>query len=97
MVKNIKLTQLADDTTLCLGAKNEIDIAIDIIEKFGKHSGLVLNRNKTEDLWVGKLKSCQDKIGNITWSSNPIKALGIYFGCNKTECCKLNWENKLTE
>ena len=96
-VKNIKLTQLADDTTLFLGAKNEINIALNIIENFGKHSGLVLNRNKTQGLWVGRLKLCQEKIGNITWSSHPIKALGLYFGCNKIECSKLNWENKLSE
>jgi hypothetical protein len=25
----------------------------------------------------------------------PIKALGVYFGNNKEECEKLNWENKI--
>ena len=60
IVKNIKLTQLADDTTLFLSRKEEIGIALDIIETFGKHSWLILNRNKTEGLWIGKLKSCLD-------------------------------------
>ena len=28
-------------------------------------------------------------------SEKPIKALGVYFGNNKGECEKLNWENKI--
>ena len=51
-VKQIKITQLADDTTLFFGSTLEIEIALDEIENFGKHSGLKLNRQKTEGLWV---------------------------------------------
>ena len=97
IVKIIKLTQLSDDTTLFLSRKKEIGIALYIIETLGKHSGLILNRNKTEGLWIGKLKSCLDKISGINWSHSPIKALGVYFGCNTVECNKLNWETKLNE
>jgi hypothetical protein len=97
VVKTIKLTQLADDTTLFLSSKNEIGIALKTIETFGKHSGLILNRNKTEGLWIGKLKLCLDKISDINWSNSPIKSLGVYFGCNTAQCNKLNWENKLRE
>ena len=86
IVKNIKLTQLADDTTLFLSR-----------DTFGKHSGLILNRNKTEGLWIGKLKSCLDKISGINWSHSPIKALGVYFCCNTVECNKLNWKTKLND
>jgi hypothetical protein len=28
---------------------------------------------------------------------NPVKALGIFFGHNKEECKKLNWEKKIQE
>ena len=92
---NIKLTQLADDTTIFLGAKDEIEIALESIEIFGKHSGLKLNRNKTEGLWIGKLKTCNDQIGDIHWSKEPIKALGVYFGIDKQKCLELNWGDKL--
>lgn len=64
-------------------------------EIFGIFSGLKLNRNKTEGLWIGKLKHCKDKIGGIKWTNEPVKALGIYFGHNKNECEKLNWEGKI--
>jgi hypothetical protein len=35
------------------------------IEIFGTFSGLMINRNKTEGLWIGKLKHSKDKVENI--------------------------------
>jgi hypothetical protein len=31
----------------------------------------------------------------LSGSEKPIKTLGVYFGNNKAECEKLNWENKI--
>ena len=53
-----------------------------------------MNKNKTEGIWIGKLKHSKDKIDNINFSDKPIKALGLYFGNNRKECDKLNWETK---
>ena len=50
------------------------------IEFFGTFSGLMINRNKTEGLWIGKLKHSKDKVENIKWTNKPIKSLGIYYG-----------------
>jgi hypothetical protein len=55
----------------------------------------LLNRNKTEGVWIGKLKNCKYKIAGINWTDKPIKSLGIYFGNNNEESQKLNWENKI--
>ena len=93
----IKISQLADDTTLFLGSKDEISLAMNEIEIFGSFSGLILNRNKTEGIWVGKLKHCKDNIEGIKWTEEPVKVLGIYFGHDKKYCEKLNWEKKITE
>jgi hypothetical protein len=57
-------------------------------------SGLMINRNKTEGLWIGKLRHSKDKVENIKWTNKPIKSLGIYYGHNYIECEKLNWEKK---
>ena len=95
--KYLKITQLADDTTLFLNSKTEINTALNVITNFGKHSGLELNRSKTEGMFIGNLKNCTEKIGNINWSKKPIKALGIYFGINKKECNKLNWDSKIND
>jgi len=62
---------------------------------FGRFSGLKLNRNKTEGLWIGAAKNSENKPCNINWSSGPIKALGIHFGLNHDQCTILNWDNKL--
>ena len=43
------------------------------------------------------MKNCKDKIGGIKWTQNPVNALGIFFGHNKEECQKLNWEKKIEE
>jgi hypothetical protein len=53
---NIKMCQLADDTTLFQKTKHEITIAMNIIEEFGNLSGFKLNKNKTEGIWLGRLK-----------------------------------------
>ena len=92
---SIKISQLADDTTLFCTSKEEIYIAFNEIETFGSFSGLLMNKHKTGGIWVGKLKHSKDKIEGIKWYEKPIKTLGIYFGNNKEGCEKLNWENKI--
>ena len=94
---SIKISQLADDTTLFLSSKHEISLALNEIEIFGSLSGLILNRDKTIGMWIGKLKHCKDKIEGIKWEDKPIKALGMYFGHDKEECNKLNWEAKIEQ
>ena len=94
---SIKISQLADDTTLLCSSKQEVEFAMNEIEIFGSFSGLKLNRNKTEGIWVGKLKSCKDKVAGISWTINPVKALGVYFGYCREECEKLNWENRINK
>ena len=87
---NLKICQLADDTTLFLQSRKDISLALSIIETFGSLSGLKLNRNKTEGIWLGRLKSSKDKYENINWTNKPVKSLGIYFGYDNKECQTLN-------
>ena len=91
----IKISQLADDTTLFLNNKHEIIPALNIIKEFGKYSGLELNKNKTEGMWIGRSKLNKYRVGDIAWPDGPIKALGVYFGHDKDQCNKLNWEAKI--
>ena len=55
----------------------------------------MINRNKTEGLWIGKLKHSKDKVENIKWTNKPIKTLGIYYDHDYIEFEKLNWEKKI--
>ena len=66
---SIQISQSADDTTLYFNSKNDISVAMNEIENFGSFSGLVINRNKTEGLWIGKLKHSKDKEENIKLNS----------------------------
>ena len=95
--EELRISQLADDTTLFLKGANDVQNALNIVTLFGKHSGLKLNSNKTEAMWIGKLALNHNKPGNIAWRSSPIKALGAYFGTNVDECNELNWNNKLKQ
>ena len=92
----LKISQLADDTSIFVNSKADVRKALNIIEEFGTLSGLKLNRSKTEGLWIGKLKHCKDKLEDIKWSDNYVKCLGIYFGHDKSECQKLSF-NKLLQ
>ena len=52
--KSVKLAQYADDGVLFLNNKLELGSALNILEKFGKLSGLKLNVGKCEGFWLGK-------------------------------------------
>ena len=51
---SIKISELTDDTTLFMSSKEEITSALHETEMVGSLSGLMLNRNKTQGMWVGK-------------------------------------------
>ena len=91
---SIKLSQLADDTTIFVKTREEISKALNIIEIFGSLSGLLLNRNKTEGIWLGNLKHDNEKYEEINWS-DTVKCLGVYFGHNKAECKRRNIEKQI--
>ena len=68
--QEVKISQYADDTTLILDRSlKSLSYLLDLLDDFGKVSGLKLNDRKTEALWIG---SC---IGNdqITLPSKNFK------------------------
>ena len=77
------LSQFADDTTLILdGSQKSLERSLYILERFGEISGLKVNCEKTEILWIGSLKRsnqilCPDK--NLAWASGKVKAWGFGF------------------
>ena len=64
---SIKISQLADDTTLFFNSKTEISFSLNEIEMFCSFSGLIMNKDKTEGEWIGKLKHCKDKVCVCVW------------------------------
>ena len=69
----VKISQYADDTTLILdGSEKSLTSAIQILDDFGKISGLKLNDSKTEALWIGS------KGKKFKWPKYKVKTLGLW-------------------
>ena len=94
--KIIKLTQMADDTTIFLESEHNIPILLNEIQRFSEVSGLILNKAKTKGLLLGRNRRNVHFIHGIDFSMSAIKSLGIYFSANTQESLQLNW-NKLIE
>ena len=93
--KYIQVSQLADDTTVFLRNEQAVKNCLQVIKEFGKVTGLKLNIEKTEGLWLGRGKNRKDNFADINWKNDSIKALGVFFGYNKQDIEEKNWRNKV--
>ena len=91
----LQISQLADDTTLILKNEAAVINSMAKVKLFGKISGLRINLEKTEGLWLGRGANRQDNLAGINWNKEVVKALGVYFGYNKNEIEVKNWQTKL--
>ena len=94
-----KLSQFADDTALILdGSLKSLQRSPYMLERFGEISGLRVNWEKTEVLWIGSFKGsnqilCPEK--NLTWANSKVKSLGVWFCVDQEEGPKKNYEERL--
>jgi hypothetical protein len=97
----IKNTLFADDATfLTDGSKESFTTLINILDNFSNISGLKLNTSKCTVLKSGSLKDSNIKYcpkKKFTWSSDYVKALGIYFYNDKTKNLTANLNPKLDD
>ena len=96
--KECKVSQYADDTTLILhGTKPSIERSFLLLDIFAKLSGLKVNYEKTEALWIGSCKNRTDKLAikqNIKWTFRKVKSLGVWFSTSVEEAAMLNYQEK---
>lgn len=92
---DIKILQYADDTVGILQDLNSAKHFLKTVEDFGIFSGLKLNKDKTEGLWIGSNKNEQSQPLGISWPKDPIKILGIYMSYDEQKNNELNFENKI--
>ena len=96
----IKIGLYADDTFLMLdGSESSLRESILVLNHFHVHSGLKINLDKTQAIWLGKLKKrtyaiCKDL--NLSWDSQ-FQLLGINFSVNLDEVSDLNYNIKIAE
>lgn len=74
----LKISQLADDTSCFFKDEDSAKVAFDIFKDFEKCSGLKVNFSKTEAAWIGKNKFNRDGSLPIKWTCT-FKTLGLHF------------------
>ena len=93
-----KISQYADDTTLILdGTDISAKHSLGLLDSFAEISGLKVNYEKTEALWIGSLRLQNRRIElnkNILWSFCKVNALGVWFSTIKEESAMLNFQEK---
>ena len=96
-----KISQYADDTQLLsAGDKQSFERTLHILEIFGKNSGLHMNNDKTQAVWLGSKRKSKTKYRpdlNIIWNPTKFKILGIWLTENLDECDHINYNDKFAE
>ncbi|CAK8678480.1 unnamed protein product [Clavelina lepadiformis] len=87
--KEVKCVNYADDTTLCLKNPADIHLALDLVDRFSKASGLTLNEAKTKGLAVNQPVD-NPLLPKLSWTNTSIELLGYEIG-NVIE--RQQWEN----
>ena len=93
--KIIKTILYADDVSLFLKNREDLRIVFNLLDNFKHISNLLVNRHKSEAMWLGlNIYNAPAGFG-IRWVSE-VKILGVYFS-NKiaASCIKKNWEFRI--
>ena len=91
-----KTSQFADDTTLIMKNVRDICETLKEIEKFSEVSGLKLNINKCEGVWLGPNRNWQVKmVKGIKFNNKFICCLGQLIGNDTEEGQDAWWTNKI--
>ena len=94
---DFKLVQCADDTVGILKDVKSAKHFMKVIEEFGQYSGLNLNRDKCEGMWLGKNRSSKKQPLGIEWPEIPIRFLGAYVSYDEKAANEMNLYRKLGE
>ena len=94
--KQVKILQMADDTTILTSNIEDVPKILDLLEDFRDISGLKTNVEKTIAYRIGKIEQNEPTLQyDLTWKKLPIKLLGITISTNKEEIIKENFTDKL--
>ena len=91
----LKILLYADDITLFLQDKDDMKRALDTIDKFSEFANLEINKNKTEAMWLGRLKTNKENLYDIKFKEK-VKIVGIVFN-NSIPASQIeeNWYSRL--
>lgn len=96
-----KISQYADDTELLQnGDRQTFEETIKTIDKFSKFSGLYLNVEKTNAIWLGNKRNSITKYMqhlSIIWNPDTFKILGVLFNNDLYKLTEINTKEKIDE
>ena len=92
--KVYKVSQYADDTCLFLEDELLLKTALMIFQKFANCSGLNINMDKSEAIWIGASSNYRHKPLKLKWTQGATY-LGVYISNDLQDCCQVNTESKL--
>ena len=85
-----KISQYADDTCLFLADEGSLSLVLIILDKFSKCSGLVMNRDKSEALWIGISSNYRHRPCNLRYATDSVRCLGVLINNNTETMIKEN-------
>ncbi len=80
----IKISQLADDTSCFVRDLSSLADILSIFKDFQKCAGLSVNVDKTKARYLGSLQAVQEFPINLDWSETKVSSLGVIL-CNENE------------
>ena len=69
----------ADELTAAVSNITSAKRLFEVLDCLTRVSGLKLNKETTEDLWLRSVKNCKKRPFGINWPAKPVKALVVYF------------------
>ena len=94
-----KLSQYADDTSAFLdGSKTSLEETLTELELFADISGLKINYDKTQVVWIGAKKYSADSIKTrwkLSWGATRFKLLGVTFDVDLNKVIRQNYSDKI--
>lgn len=96
-----KISQYADDTSIFLdGSSDALNCTLIELDKFANVSGLKINFDKTQVVWIGSKKYSTSAIKTkwkLSWGSKKFKILGIIFNVDLNQMIKENYTTKIQQ
>ena len=92
--EEIKLETFADDMTAFLRDHASLDTLLNMVDSFSLHSGLKINFEKTEVLFLGNDQKSTTEIV-ISLAKKAMKILGVHFTYDQTLWRKSNFDETL--
>ena len=91
----IKICQLADDTTCFIKNENSLKHLLDTFRTFNKCAGLGMNTDKTSARRLGDLELSDENLMGLHWTQEPVHTLGINISGKESDHYELNFKPKI--